>query len=173
MICRNIARLVSAVATSIRTERCPRENAHRWRRLSTTFPNCNFGRDSFVCSFSSCRRATPKGGESSVVIWLHAYMTGRVHALMPATHLQMSGRSMGTQSSVPEAAASVSSERSTLPRGLGMAYLTPTCGATCSTCGRRACQVTTPHDDHVCFACEQQSVRQQQKLVESESESCG
>ena len=31
------------------------------------------------------------------LIWLHAYMTGRVHALMPATHLQMSGRSMGTQ----------------------------------------------------------------------------
>ena len=107
------------------------------------------------------------------LIWLHAYMTGRVHALMPATHLQMSGRSMGAQSSVPEAAASVSSERSTPPRGLGMAYLTPTCGATCSTCGRRACQVTTPHDDHVCFACEQQALRQQQKLVESESESCG
>ena len=33
---------------------------------------------------------------------------------------------------------------------LSMAYLTPTCGATCSTCGRRACQATTPHDDHVC-----------------------
>ena len=31
----------------------------------------------------------------------------------------------------------------------------------------------TPHDDHVCFACEQQALRQQQKLVESESESCG
>ena len=107
------------------------------------------------------------------LIWLHAYMTGRVHALMPATHLQMSGRSMGSQSSVPEAVASVSSERSTPPRGLGMAYLTPTCGATCSTCGRRACQVTNPHDDHVCFACEQQALRQQQKLVESESESCG
>ena len=107
------------------------------------------------------------------LIWLHAYMTGRVHALMPATHLQMSGRPMSTPSSVPEAAASVSSERSTPPRGLGMAYLTPTCGATCSTCGRRACQVTTPHDDHVCFACEQQALRQQQKLVESESESCG
>ena len=60
------------------------------------------------------------------LIWLHAYMTGRVHALMPATHLQMSARSMGTQSSVPEAAAGVSSERSTPPRGLGMAYLTPT-----------------------------------------------
>ena len=90
-------------------------------------------------------------------------MTGRVHALMPATHLQMSGRSMGTQSSVPEAAASVSSERSTPPRALGMAYLTPTCGAT----WRRACQVTTPHDDHVCFACDQQALRQQ-KLVESE-----
>ena len=54
-----------------------------------------------------------------------------------------------------------------------VAYLTSTCGATCSTCGRRACQATTPHDDHVCFACEQQAVRQQQKLVESESESCG
>ena len=107
------------------------------------------------------------------LIWLHAYMTGRVHALMPATHLQMSGRPMSTPSSVPEAAASVSSERSTPPRGLGMAYLTPTCGATCSTCGRLACQVTTPHDDHVCFACEQQALRQQQKLVESESESCG
>ena len=102
------------------------------------------------------------------LIWLHAYMTGRVHALMPATHLQMSGRSMSTQSSVPEAAASVSSERS-VSRGLGMAYLTPTCGATCSTCGRRACQVTTPHDDHVCVACEQQALRQQQRLVESES----
>ena len=98
------------------------------------------------------------------LIWLHAYMTGRVHALMPATHLQMSGRSMSTPSSMPEAAASVSSERSTPPRGLGMA---------CSTCGRRACQATTPHDDHVCFACEQQALRQQQKLVESESESCG
>ena len=36
---------------------------------------------------------------SDEVIWLHAYMTGRVHALMPATHLQMSGQSMGTQSS--------------------------------------------------------------------------
>ena len=107
------------------------------------------------------------------LIWLHAYMTGRVHALMPATHLQMSGRPMGTQSRVPEAAASVSSEQSAPPRGLGMAYLTPTCGATCSTCGRRACQVTTPHDDHVCFACEQQALRQQQRLVESESESCG
>ena len=68
---------------------------------------------------------------------VHVYMTGRVHALMPATHLQMSGRPMSTPSSVP---------------GLGMAYLTPTCGATCSTCGRRACQATTPHDDHVCFA---------------------
>ena len=32
------------------------------------------------------------------LIWLHAYMTGRVHALMPATHLQMSGRPMGAQS---------------------------------------------------------------------------
>ena len=41
------------------------------------------------------------------LIWSHAYMTGRVHALMPATHLQMSGLSMGTQSSVPKAAASV------------------------------------------------------------------
>ena len=60
------------------------------------------------------------------LIWLHAYMTGRVHALMPATHLQMSGRPMGAQSRVPEAAASVSSEQSTPPRG---AYLTPTCGS--------------------------------------------
>ena len=58
------------------------------------------------------------------LIWLHAYMTGRVHALI-ATHLQMSGGSMSTPSSVQEAAASVSSERSTPPRGLGMAYLTP------------------------------------------------
>ena len=73
---------------------------------------------------------------------------------------------------VPEAAASASSEQSAPPRGLGMAYLTPTCGATCSMCGRRACQVTTPHEDHVCFACEQQALRQQQRLVESESESC-
>ena len=45
------------------------------------------------------------------LIWLHAYMTGRVHALMPATHLQMSGRPMGTQSRVPEAAVSGSSEQ--------------------------------------------------------------
>ena len=57
------------------------------------------------------------------LIWLHAYMTGRVHALMPATHLQMSGGSMGTQSSVPEAAASVSSERSTPPRGVKNRFL--------------------------------------------------
>ena len=85
----------------------------------------------------------------------------------------MSGRSIGTQSSVSEAAASVSSEWSAPPRGLGMAYLTPTCGATCSTCGRRACQVMALHDDHMCFACEQQVLRQQQRLVESESESCG
>ena len=95
------------------------------------------------------------------LIWLHAYMTGQVH-----------GRPMDTQSRVPEAAASASSEQSAPPRGLGMAYLTPTCGATCSMCGRRACQVTTPHEDHVCFACEQQALRQQQRLVESESESC-
>ena len=81
------------------------------------------------------------------LIWLHAYMTGRGHALMPATHLQMSGRPVSTPSSVPEAAASVSSERSTPPRGLGMAYLTPTCGATCSACGRRACQ----GDDSPCM----------------------
>ena len=58
------------------------------------------------------------------LIWLHAYMTGRVHALMPATHLPMSGRPMDTQSRVPEAAASASSEQSAPPRGLGMAYLT-------------------------------------------------
>ena len=63
------------------------------------------------------------------LIWLHAYMTGRVHALMPATHLQMSGRPMGTQARVPEAATSVSCEQSTPPRGLRMAYLTPTCGS--------------------------------------------
>ena len=37
MLCRNIARLASAVTTSMRTERCPRENAHRWRRLSFFF----------------------------------------------------------------------------------------------------------------------------------------
>ena len=61
MICRNIARLASAVATSIRTERCPRENAHRWRRLSTTFPNCYIGREVFISGCSSGRRATPKG----------------------------------------------------------------------------------------------------------------
>ena len=30
------------------------------------------------------------------LIWLHAYLTGRVHALMPATHRQMSGRPMDT-----------------------------------------------------------------------------
>ena len=36
-------------------------------------------------------------------------------------------------------------------------YLTPTCGDTCRMCGRRACQVTTLHDDYVCFACEQQT----------------
>ena len=35
------------------------------------------------------------------LIWLHAYLTGRVHALMPATHLQMSGRPMGAQSRGP------------------------------------------------------------------------
>ena len=49
------------------------------------------------------------------LIWLHAYMTGRVHALMPATHLQMSGRPMGTQSRVPEAAVSGSSEQNAPP----------------------------------------------------------
>ena len=69
-------------------------------------------------------------------------------------------------------AASVPSEHSTPPRGLGEVYLTPTCGDTCRMCERRACQVTTPHDDHVCFACEQQTLRQRQRLVESESESC-
>ena len=117
------------------------------------------------------------------LIWLHAYLTGRVHALMPATHLQMSGRPMGAQSRGPDAAemmntssrgqaASVPSEHSTPPRGLGEVYLTPTCGDTCRMCERRACQVTTPHDDHVCFACEQQTLRQRQRLVESESESC-
>ena len=67
MLCRNIARLASAVTTSMRTERCPRENAHRWRRLSTTIPNSYFGREVFVSSCSSSRRATPKGGESSVL----------------------------------------------------------------------------------------------------------
>ena len=64
------------------------------------------------------------------------YMTGRVHALMPATHLQMSGRPMGAQSRGPDAAetmntssrgqaTSVSSEQSTPPRGLGMVYTRP------------------------------------------------
>ena len=67
MLCRNIARLASAVTTSMRTERCPRENAHRWRRLSTTIPNSYFGREVFVSSCSSGRRATPKRGESSVL----------------------------------------------------------------------------------------------------------
>ena len=38
------------------------------------------------------------------LIWLHSYLTGRVHALMPATHLQMSGRPMGAQSRGPDAA---------------------------------------------------------------------
>ena len=67
MLCRNIARLASAVTTSMRTERCPRENAHRWRRLSTAIPNSYFGREVFVSSCNSSRRATPKGGESSVL----------------------------------------------------------------------------------------------------------
>ena len=103
------------------------------------------------------------------LIWLHAYMTGRVHALMPATHLQMSGRSMGTQSSVPEAATEYTSKR---PRyGILDPYLWSHMQYMRAT--GLSCQVTTPHDDHVCFACEQQALRQQQKLVESESESCG
>ena len=88
-------------------------------------------------------------------IWLHVYLTDRVHAL--TTHLQMSGRPMGAQSRGPDAAemmntssrgqaASVPSEHSTPPRGLGAVYLTPTCGDTCRMCERRACQVTTRHD---------------------------
>ena len=117
------------------------------------------------------------------LIWLHAYLTGRVHALMPATHLQMSGRPMGAQSRGPDAtemmnpplrehATGAPSEHSTLPGGLGAVYLTPTCGDTCRLCGRRACQVTNPHDDHVCFPCEQQLLRQRHRQAESESGSC-
>ena len=37
------------------------------------------------------------------LIWLHAYLTGRVHALMPATRLQVSGRPMGTHPRGPDA----------------------------------------------------------------------
>ena len=103
------------------------------------------------------------------LIWLHAYMTGRVHA-PPSNVRSANGRAVQGCASSRGQAASVSSEQSTPPRGL--VYLTPTCGDTCRLCGRRACQVTTPHDDHVCFACEQQTRRQQQRLVESESESC-
>ena len=96
--------------------------------------------------------------------------------LEPNFHtLQMSGRPMGAQSRGPGAAGmmnpssrghatSAPSEQSTPPRGLGAAYLTPTCGDTCHMCERRACQVTTPHDDHVCFACEQQILRQRQRF---------
>ena len=38
------------------------------------------------------------------LIWLHAYLAGRVHALMPATRLQVSGRPVGTNLRGPEAA---------------------------------------------------------------------
>ena len=37
------------------------------------------------------------------LIWLHAYLAGRVHALMPATRLQVSGRPMGTHLRGPDA----------------------------------------------------------------------
>ena len=118
-----------------------------------------------------------------VLLLLSTLLLPRCMIYVFAADLQMSGRPMGTQARGPDAAemmntssrgqaASVSSEQSTPPRGLGSVYLTPTCGDTCRMCGRRACQVTTPHDDHVCFACEQQTLRQQQRLVESESESC-
>ena len=44
--------------------------------------------------YESLQLARLEKSRPDELIWLHAYMTGRVHALMPATHLQMSGRSM-------------------------------------------------------------------------------
>ena len=93
MICRNIARLASAVATSIRTERCPRENAHRWRRLSTAFPNCYIGREVFTSSCSSGRRATPKGGESSVLRSKLNISLDRNHCLVQVSRPPLRSRS--------------------------------------------------------------------------------
>ena len=45
----------------------PRENAHRWRRFSTTSHGSCVSMSRFILRSSSCRRATPKGGESGVM----------------------------------------------------------------------------------------------------------
>ena len=60
-------------------------------------------------------------------------------------------------------------DHSTTFGGLEAMHLTPTCGDTCQLCRRRACQVTDHHDDHVCFPCEQQLLRQRHRQTESES----
>ena len=55
MVSRNVARLASAVSASVWAKRCPRENAHRRRRFSTTSHGRCIGMSRFVLRCSSCR----------------------------------------------------------------------------------------------------------------------